>query len=129
MEALGPLGYQALPTAEQGGCGIGVIASWVGKELTDTAWKALRMELPSALEACAKDSALRGIPEVRGEGAAKLASRREPRADARQCVTVAAQLVLEHFTTAREKREACARMEAAAQYFCGLTSARAEVLA
>ena len=68
MEALRPLGYQALPTAEQGDCGIDVMAFWDGKERAYATWKGLRLELASALEASAEDSTWHGILEAGGEG-------------------------------------------------------------
>ena len=55
IKALWPLGYKALPTAEQGGCGIYVTAFWDGRDRTEATRKALRIELPSGLEACAED--------------------------------------------------------------------------
>ena len=60
METLRPLGYQALPTAEQGDCGIDVMAFWDGKERTDATCKGLRLELASAMEASAEDSTWHG---------------------------------------------------------------------
>ncbi|MFM7984399.1 MAG: hypothetical protein ACKPKO_34250, partial [Candidatus Fonsibacter sp.] len=54
-EHMRPLGYIMLPTVEQGDCGLDAMAFWDGAERTDKTWKALRLELAGALEACAED--------------------------------------------------------------------------
>ena len=61
MEALSPLGYQALPIAGEGDCGIDGMAFWDGKESN------------SALEASAEDSTWRSILEACGEGLGNVA--------------------------------------------------------
>ena len=82
MEALRPLGYQALPTAKQGDCGIEAMTFWSGRERTEATWKALRIELSSSPEAW--DLAWHIICKALGEGPAHGASGRGPRADGQE---------------------------------------------
>ena len=128
MATLRPLGYQALPTAEQGDCGIDAMAFWDGKERTETAWAGLRMEVCSALEACAEDSIWHGILEAYGEGPAKVASSQVSSADAQQCVTGPTEPIPSHVAAGRQYTEGCSRVQTPVRLCYQLPSASEEAL-
>ena len=60
-EALVTHGYRPLPTAEQGDCGIDVMAYWDGVVRCADSWKRLRWELAAAMEARAGDVSWQNI--------------------------------------------------------------------
>ena len=117
MEALSPLGYQALPTAEQVDCGIDVVAFWDGKERAAATWKGLRLELASALEAGAEEPTWHGILEACGEGSGAAAYARRPSTDATCDDAGPREPMLSESTAETESTKECALVHAAASFY------------
>lgn len=73
-EQLREAGHLALPTVEQGDCGLDVMAFWDGRPRTPATWRDLRLELVAALDVRAEDVLWQGVLEACGEAHALEAS-------------------------------------------------------
>ena len=65
------MGYQVLPTAEQGDCGINVMAFWDGRERNDASWQSIRVELADHIRESARDPSWYAVLEACGEEIAR----------------------------------------------------------
>ena len=60
-------GIAALPTAEQGDCGLDVMVYWDGRDRTPVQWTMMRLELAVAIDAMANDLQWHSVLEACAE--------------------------------------------------------------
>ena len=122
QEYMRTLGYILLPTVEQGGCGIDAMAFWDGAPRTETTWKALRLEVSSALEVGAEDPLWQAALAGCGELPSITTTASGTKSPSSPWALAPAQCSSEPPSTGCDAKDA----ESTVRYFCGFLPGREE---
>ena len=119
VEDLVCFGMAALPTAEQGDCGLDVMVYWDGQDRSTASWKTLCLELGAAIDGVAADPHWHGVLDA----CAELPLPERTSADAAGTLAVSLAALAASPQKCSGSRPDEAEMAAVVAYFCGSSRA------
>ena len=119
VEDLVRFGMAALPTAEQGDCGLDVMVYWDGQDRSTASWKTLSLELGAVIDEVAADPHWHGVLDA----CAELPRPERTSDDAAGTLAVSPAALAASPQKCSGSRPDEAEMAAAVAYFCGSSRA------